>query len=680
MEPQKENDRLRTIQLSVEWRLDMGMGWGRKGGDVMKQGRGVVMFMMMMAVLLTGRPSHAALKKGEMAHGFAELKAMQKKPMVVLYFFKFNSKPSQEGLRHFYDLYRQYEKAGIGFLAITQDSEEEIKKVLKNPLPFPFVRDDGTIFRQYEVQVILPTTYVLGPGGRIADIFEGGGSSSYQMLMAVAQRGLQLGKTEFSKMLFETALKSDANNVMAKAGLARSYLKAGDLSHAETEFAKIAKRDDPDAVLGKAGLADVYVARGEHEKALLVADEIQKKYPGNGLAHLIKGNVRAAQGHQHEALSEFSKATEGKLSNDWQTAEAYNRSGQIYSSRGEYALAETMYQNAVIQNPFSPDILSNRGALYEKKGQPQKAMVFYQDAVTADPNDEISKSLMKRVERSIAFKGDMERQKRINTLVSDFAKRYREGKVSEGTEPDPWMARPLTVALLGLKVVGVFREGVVEILEDEISQRLSEGGRMIVVEREILDKLLGELSIGASDLADQETVQLGRLLSARLISTGSLVHTPEGTRISLRLIDPETSVIKMTYTDRVQPNQGIIPFALSTSAALSQMIRGEYPLKGRVASVDTEEVIVNLGARHGMTVGTRLLILDDGDPIVVDEKTIGYQQKRVGLLQVLRVSDGLSYATVLEQGSAVQINQKVIEEMEEGADQDDEGGDSTSRR
>jgi len=35
---------------------------------------------------------------------------------------------------------------------------------------------------------------------------------------------------------------------------------------------------------------------------------------------------------------------------------------------------------------------------------------------------------------------------------------------------------------------------------------------------------------------------------------------------------------------------------------------------------------------------------------------------------------------VLEQELAVQINQKVIEEMEEGAGQDDEGGGSTSGR
>jgi len=628
---------------------------------------GIAVLFLFLIGMKSG--AEAALKKGETAPSFAALDAAKKKPMVLVYFFKLDSKPAREGLDYLKGLYEQYQKDGITILAVTQDGAKALDPYLKeHPLPFTVVRDDGKIFDAYQVKVILPTTYVLGPGARISDVLEGGGPSSTRFITTVAQRGLQLKKTTLAKALFESALKSNPKDAQAAAGLGQVYLKEGKLDRAESEFSKIAQLKSPEAIIGKEGLAEVHLQKGESDKAIAIAQEVEKEDPNNGLVHLVKGNVLAGQGKQQEALTEFNRATEGKLSTDWQRATAYNNAGRIYSEQGQYAMAEQMYQEAVVHNPYSPEILSNRGVLYEKTGQPQKALALYEQALSADPEDEVAKHLMKRIEQHLAFKEDMERQKRIDTLVADLADRFHKGKLSEAPTSDPWSSKPMTVAFLGFKLMGggLLREGMSEVLQAEMTQRLSAGGgRISVVEREILDKLLTELKLGSSELADPDTaLKLGKLLSARLIVTGSLVQIPEGIRLSLRLIDPETSAIKITYADEMGPQKNLLTLADQTAQEIGKKIKEQYPLKGKIASVEPgDQVIVNLGSRHGIKPGTKLKIISDGEPIVVDGKTIGYKKKRVGLLEIVEVEEGLSYGKLTERQSAVQKDQKVLEEM-----------------
>ncbi|HET6371155.1 MAG TPA: tetratricopeptide repeat protein, partial [Nitrospiria bacterium] len=554
----------------------------------MKALKKIMPYGFIAILLLQGWVAEAALDRGEAAPSFAQLESLKKKPMKIVYFFKVDSKPSRGGLDHLKGLYERYEKEGIGIVAISSDAPGKLDAFLaKNPLPFPVVRDDGKLFKSYQVKFILPVTYILGPGGEITDVIEGGGESPIYFITTVAQRSLQMNRTEFARTLYEDALKSDPKNVAAQKGLGEVYLKEGKLDRAEAEFTGIARRKSPDAVLGKEGLAQVHLKKGETEKALSMAKEVEKENPDSGLVHLIKGNVLAAQGKNDVALSEFTKAAEGKLSSDAQVAEAYNGAGRIHSERGEYKMAEKMYQEAVVHNPYSSEILSNRGVLYEKEGQPQKALALYQEAASADPDDAIAKGLIKRIERHLAFKEDMERQKRVDSLVADLVDRYQKGKVSQAPAGDSWSSRPMTVAFLEIKTTGggLLREGMTDVIEQEMTQNLMADGRVSVVEREVLDKLLAELKLGSSELADPDTaLKLGKILSARLMMTGSLIQVPDGVRLSLRLIDPETSAIRITFSDETGPNKNLTALADESAKALNEKIREEYPLRGKIAS------------------------------------------------------------------------------------------------
>lgn len=636
----------------------------------MKRSKRIVLLSLMLLCLLgINRPAGAALKKGEVGPTFPALEEVRKSPLTILYFFKLDSKPAREGLDSLKGLYEQYHKEGISIIAVSRDEPKALEAYLKeHPIPFSIMKEGRKIFELYDVAVILPTTYFLGPGARITDILEGGGPSSTRFIITVAQRGLQLKKTDLAKNLFESALKTNPKDAAAQAGLGRVYLKEGKLDRAASEFSKIARLKSPEAILGKEGLAEVHLQKGEAAQALSIADEVEKEDPGNGLVHLVKGNVLAGQGKQEEALTEFTRATEGKLSSDWQRAAAYNNVGRIYSEQGQYPMAEKMYQEAVAYNPYSAEILSNRGVLYEKQGQPKKALALYQEALSADPEDELSKQLIKRIEQHLAFKEDVERQKRVDTLVTELSDRYQKGKLSEPPPADPWSSRPMTIAFIGIKSMGggLLREGMSEILQQEVSRGLMKSGRISVVEREMIDKLLAELKLGSSELADPETaLKLGKLLSARLAVTGSLVQVPNGVRLSLRMIDPETSAIKITYADEISANKSLTLLAEQTAKALSERIKEEYPLRGKIAAVEEEgAVIVNLGSRHGIKQGARLKVIEEGEPIVIDGKTIGRKKKKVGVLEITEVEEALSYGKMTERKTAPQKEQKVLEEGE----------------
>ena len=656
-----------TVDVSGRGKAPLELKLVKYWGTAMKQQKIFVLFIAIMtAILLAGSNATAALQKGEAAPPFPELKAVQKKPMVLLYFFQLNSKPSLAGLEHLRELYHEYKKDGIGILVISKDDRKSINQYFeKSPVPFYIITDDGAIFNQYDVKVILPVTYILGPGLRVSDRFEGGGASSYKMVTTVAERSLDLKKTQLAKTVYAKVLKSDPENIVAQAGLANTYFQEGKLDQAKEEYTRIAQLASKDAILGKEGLVKTYMKEGETDKALSLATKIKEANPASGLVHLIHGNVLAMQGNSEQALAQYVKATEGKMSEDWQTAEAYNRSGQIYSNQGNSALAEKMYQNAVVYNPFSSEILTNRGVLYEKQGQIKNAKALYEEALSADPKDPVAQSLAKRIEAHLRFQEDMEKQKRIDTLVTDLAAQYKKNG-AKIPQTDPWSSVPLTLAFFGIKTSGDLREGITDAIQLEITENLiaKEHRRVFVVEREMMDKLLAELKLGSSDLADSETaLQLGKLLSARLMVTGYLSAIDEGFRLSLRLIDPETSAVKIIYTSEREKN--LSDLASKTALALSQRITGVYPMQGKIVSVEKDgQVILNLGVRHGIYKGLRLNIVQEGHPIVFNGKVLGTKNEQVGTLKITRVDEGFSYGIVLEGDGLAQKGQKVAEESQ----------------
>ena len=606
-------------------------------------------WLMVMLVGFRGT-ADATLSKGATAPAFAGL---PKKQMGVLYFYKTGAPASEKGLEDLAVLYQQYPKEGIEIIGIHQGKAGAGDASGVKPPPFSIVRDDGKLFEQYQVQVLLPTTYILAPGGRIADVIEGRGTG---LIASVAHHALHLKKPPITEEIFNVGLARDPQDKMARADHAEALRKRGKTEQAEAEFVQLASEA---VILGKTGLADIYRAKGEHEKAMTAAEAVQKQDPKSGLVHLLRGNVLARQGKYQDAQVSLRKALDGSLSDPHQ-AEAANQLGRIYSDQGDYSTAEKLYREAMARNPFSAEILANQAVILEKRGETQAAKNLYQDALVADPDDEIVKHLAKRMEQNLAFQEDMERQKRVSALVSELVERASK-EASAPTQTDAWSSRPMTVALLGIDARGVLREGMTEALQQAIGQAMMAGGRIAVVEREVMDHLLSELQLATSALADPSAaLRLGKILAARLIVTGTLTQMPEGMRLGLRVVDPETSEIKISHNDALQEN--LTAFAERTAETLGRQIRRRYPLQGKIASVETSgTVVVNLGRRHGIVSGDRLSVIEEGEPILSEGRTLGHKKNTVASLTITDVEENLAYGKMADTKTVIAPGQKVME-------------------
>ena len=99
---------------------------------------------------------------------------------------------------------------------------------------------------------------------------------------------------------------------------------------------------------------------------------------------------------------------------------------------------------------------------------------------------------------------------------------------------------------------------------------LRASGRIAIVERAILDKLLGELKLSASDLTDPQIVlRIGKILAARLIATGSFTRFGNEGRFGIRVIETETTRIKASVIEPARA-QGIDGIVERVSSALLQ--------------------------------------------------------------------------------------------------------------
>jgi Curli production assembly/transport component CsgG len=221
--------------------------------------------------------------------------------------------------------------------------------------------------------------------------------------------------------------------------------------------------------------------------------------------------------------------------------------------------------------------------------------------------------------------------------VSELVRGHQEGKRREGPS-DGWTSTPLTLALLDIRTQGTpsSRAGEEEFLSLRIAEGLRAGGRIAIVERAILDKLLQELKLGASDLTDpQIAVRVGRILAARLIATGSFTRFGDEGQLGIRVVETETTRIKASALEPVVPLRGINGVVERVSRALLEQLLDAYPLQGRIAEVMPQGIILNIGAEQGVTPGRLLQVFGSEGP--------------VGLVEVTDVESKLSQARVLEQ-------------------------------
>ncbi|NVN91264.1 MAG: tetratricopeptide repeat protein [Desulfuromonadales bacterium] len=635
--------------------------------------------VMVLALFLSSAATvHAQLTSGQAAPVFAlkdingklfDLAGVKQQPLTILYFFDITSRPSQEGLFSLNQLAKQH-RGELVVWAVTPSSKEKVAQFASSAgLVFPILPSAAQATGLYHAQKVLPTVCIIGPGLRILDYFQGGGKATEAMLVRLAERELQGRRTRLAKAIGTEVVKKNPRSLKAKAVLGYAALRDADTRKAEEVFRDISKHDAEGEVLGKEGLAAVYKKQNQTGKALQMVRDVEKMAPERSYVHVIKGDILYAQNKKAEAESAYRMAVDKKIAEPYQDAVRYNQLGRFYAKSNKHKEAQKLYEKAVSIDPYYVEGTTNKGLSYEKEGKWDQALKAYQQALVVDKNDLYAGILAKRAQEMLALQKDTERKKRMDLLIKDLVARFKSQK-DDKPAVDNWTSRPMILTFVDFEEKGGLseREGFSTIITSELTSDLNSSGRVKVVERLLMERLLEELNLGSSELANPETsLKLGKVLAAKLIGTGSLYQLPQETVFSFRLIDTESSEIPLLTTKQLGPNVSLDKELYSLNREILKTVIAKYPLRGFLVKVTGDGAMINLGSRQGVVSGTRFDVVEEGETMEYKGKTLRSSPKTIGQVEVVRVDLDLAHVKFIQQQRPLKADDKIQERVHETA-------------
>lgn len=601
-----------------------------------------------------------------------DLARAKEQPLTVLYFFDGDSRPSQEGLVSLNGVLAAHRGAGMEVWAITRTPRARVEGFARaSGLRFPILLDSADVGGLYGARKILPTVVVVGPGFKVLDVFQGGGKTTETMLVRIAERSLQRKQTQVARAIGDAVLKKNPKNARAKAVKGYAALRERKVKEAESVFKdlSVAKGGEGE-VLGKEGMAAVYAASKQPDKALALAKEVERIAPDRSYAHVIKGDVLYAMDKKSEAEAEYRAAVDKPGAEPYQDGARFNRLGRFYASAGQYRKAEELYRKAVAVDPLSIEGTTNRGVAYEKEGRWDKALEAYRQALALDRNDVVAATLARRAQEMLEFQKDAERKKRVDSLVKELAARFREQKAAPKKEEDSWTSRATVLSFVDFQDKGGLaeRDGISTVLTAQLADQLNASGRVRVVERVLIDRLLEELNLGSSALADPETqLRLGRVLAARLIVTGSLFHLPQESLLTMRLIDTETTSVAQVTTVPIEPQASLEKELFGLTRGILNTVIAKYPLQGYLVKPEGDGFVINIGSRDGVVRGSRFEVVEEGEAIPFKGKVLRSAPKSVGLVEAARVEQDYSVVRVVRADRPLRAEDRIREKAPETA-------------
>jgi tetratricopeptide (TPR) repeat protein len=633
---------------------------------------------LMVLIIIVSGPGYGQPAVGRQAPVFVlddvdgkrhDLATMEKHPMVILYFFDVASRPSQEGLLALDDLAGRFAEANLKVLGITRSAKSNVAEfVSQSRITYPVLLDKSKVSDLYQARFVLPTICILGPGLKVLDYIQGGGKTTEIMLVKLAEKELQRNQTAIAKEISEDVVRRNPQNLAAKMVKGYAELKEGDLDAAEKTFNSLSQSAGQGKVLGDEGMVSVYARKGQTKKALELAERVEKKAPDRGHVNTVKADILYAKGQKKEARAEYRKAAGKQSAAPYQKAVALNKLGRLQASLGNLSQARELYDQAVAIDPYYIEATANSAMTYEKEGKWDKALDAYRQALELNKDDVFAATLAKRAQSMVALQNDVERKKRMDGLVKRLAERYRKQQQSKPKEPeDTWTSRPMIMTFVDFQEKGGLseRDGLSSVLMLQLSDQLNASGRIQVVERILIEKLLEELDLGSSDLADPDTaLRLGKVLAAKIIGSGSIFYLPNGNILSLRLIDTETSAVPKIINRQFGPSLSLDKELNLLNHEILTAIKKEYPLQGYIVQASSDRILINLGSKQGVSQDTKFEVLKEKEPIKYKGKILRGASEVVALLQMVQVEPDLSYARILSQQSSIARDDKIQEKVE----------------
>ena len=401
------------------------------------------------------------------------------------------------------------------------------------------------------------------------------------------------------------------NERVAREQLARegfNLIHVGQLARAEETFSTLEGKSP----LYFQGMSSVYLNRGNLEQAEQNLALAQQEGAGASYLEVIKAHLALSRGQLNESEAGYRKALATKGLEGWQQAECHYGLGRVFLARGEIYQAIDEFDQALQRDPSFMQAYTAKGLAFERVGKPRDALDLYHKAAGINPGDPVNAVLFRKCRELVDDRESVERKTRVDQLIADLLKNYREGTAAAAST-DEWSSRPLYLFFLNLEAKGqpAPREGEDAYINELISRDFDNTRRIHTVERGLLDRLLGELKLSSSQLADpQSALRLGRILSARILVTGSLVRYKGQLQINLRAIDTENTQVIATASGACQFNDDPGMILQTLVAELQERVVSAYPIRGRVSEVQEGELVLNVGSTVGVAPGMRFRLAE----------------------------------------------------------------------
>ena len=348
---------------------------------------------------------------------------------------------------------------------------------------------------------------------------------------------------------------------------------------------------------------------GDYPKAVEACRLLIEKDPARSIIHVILGNIHFREGNLGRAHQDFLKALEAGDGSDMERADALIGLGRIASIENKDDEALQFYQEASRLVPGKWQTYVSQGLLFDKQGKYDQAMKLFGKASTLSPDERSIVAIFGETRKKAAFFRSREKQERIDKLVQDLLKNF--DKPTSSVPSDGWTSMPLTLWTMDFKTQGYsLLEGEGQLVVSCILDQLIEKSRVQVVERVLLDKLLEELKLGTSKLADPGTAtSLGKIMAAKVILSGRIVYSGPQTQIAMRLIETETgqvtAAVNETFSAPVPPSV----MAEKLSSILLSKFKTLYPLRGKISEIKENQIVLNIGKRHGIRSGQQFKVV-----------------------------------------------------------------------
>jgi len=341
---------------------------------------------------------------------------------------------------------------------------------------------------------------------------------------------------------------------------------------------------------------------GNFDEAMTASKTLAEKSSKLSSPYVIQGNIYLRQGKLDEAEKAFQQALQATRGTESQKAEAMAGLGRIASIRNQPEKALAYYQKASDLAPGSRTGYVSQAFLLEAKGNYSEALSLFEKAGRTESRDPALAGITNEMSKKVALAKDQEKQERIDRLVKELVE---SAKAPQRAVPsDGWTSTPLTLWIMDFRKQGYsFQEGEERLLAAGLSEALIEKSRVQLVEREILDKLLEELKLGTSQLADRNAaLNLGRILAAKLVLFGQVVYSGPQTQVSLRVVETETGEIRGVLNEVFVSTAPPAEITKKLSDFLVARLMALYPLRGRISEVGENGATLNIGQEHGVQV------------------------------------------------------------------------------